>query len=180
MKRSWLPLIPVSQSFDCMFYLISLHLITSHLISSHLSPLSPCTFTSSSFFIYCLFLLHRPDGIEFTVPTPTDVQQMKRGDVVTFSYTTYTAKSTPTQPRILHTRRDVSWDDVLRDHATQNTQKLILNGIHTLSLHLTLPFILHYYSSRASILFPISPFLLSNLVSRNITESGGANANGAV
>ena len=174
MKRSWLPLIPVSQSFDCMFYLISLHLITSHLISS----LSPCTFTSSSYFIYCLFLLNRPDGIEFTVPTPTDVQQMKRGDVVTFSYTTYTAKSTPTQPRILRTRRDVSWDDVLRDHATQNTQKLTLNGIHT---HSPPSFHSSYTTTHPAHLYS-SLFLLSSsiLVSRNITESGGTNANGAV
>eukprot|EP00026_Physarum_polycephalum_P001339 Phypoly_transcript_01340.p1 GENE.Phypoly_transcript_01340~~Phypoly_transcript_01340.p1 ORF type:complete len:1070 (+),score=142.73 Phypoly_transcript_01340:227-3436(+) len=73
--------------------------------------------------------LQLPDGNVFTVPSlkSHSAIKLKRGDVVTFVYTTFSRNSLPTHSRILRIRSDISWEDVLRDYEEQTAQELSLN-----------------------------------------------------
>jgi len=40
----------------------------------------------------------------------------KEGDVVTFSFDSFTRKSVPLYPKLERIRKDMAWEDVLRTH----------------------------------------------------------------
>lgn len=66
-------------------------------------------------YYYRLILIRRPDGQVFEVPpenSPADLQ-LKRGDVVTFTYDSLYRGSTPVNPTIYRIRTDLSWREIL-------------------------------------------------------------------
>eukprot|EP00026_Physarum_polycephalum_P002346 Phypoly_transcript_02352.p1 GENE.Phypoly_transcript_02352~~Phypoly_transcript_02352.p1 ORF type:complete len:819 (+),score=94.09 Phypoly_transcript_02352:352-2808(+) len=64
------------------------------------------------------FMLQRPNGSTFLVSAPKNMN-LKKGDVVTFTYENYTRNSVPTNPKILHVRYDLNWGDVVREYLAQ-------------------------------------------------------------
>ena len=40
----------------------------------------------------------------------------QEGDIVTFSFDTFSRKAVPLQPKLERIRKDMSWEDVLRSH----------------------------------------------------------------
>ena len=55
--------------------------------------------------------------------------EMKRGDVVTFSFESYSRRALPTEARIVRVRRDVTWQKVIEDYSLQIPQAQILSGM---------------------------------------------------
>jgi hypothetical protein len=54
-------------------------------------------------------------------------EQPNRGDLVTFSYTSYSRNSLPVNPVVYRVRTDISWEDVLQEHETEDADPQ-LNG----------------------------------------------------
>ena len=78
----------------------------------------------------CIILIYtrRSDGLSFTVKvaeTANYPQEYKKGDVVTFSYDSFSRNSIPVNPKILRARRDLSWKEVL----LQESKPTQLGGI---------------------------------------------------
>jgi hypothetical protein len=42
--------------------------------------------------------------------------QPKMGDIVTFEHEIFSRREIPTTPKIVRIRKDVNWEDVVRDH----------------------------------------------------------------
>ena len=64
-------------------------------------------------------LLYSPGGEQFEMTS--DGPHYKVGDVVTVEYESHARREVPVGPRIVRIRTDVSWEDVLRDHASDLT-----------------------------------------------------------
>jgi hypothetical protein len=115
--------------FLCYLLPLSLFSLFSFLFSFSLSLSSslPLLSLSHIFSIVC-----RPNGRVFIVPaenvelSPSSIP--KQGDVVTFSHDVSSRRLVPMNPKIFRIRSDVSWEDVLAQHARE-VQVLSLNGM---------------------------------------------------
>lgn len=70
----------------------------------------------------------RPNGITFEVKNPADnssLQEIKKGDVVTFTHLQHSRLSVPVSPSIYRIRKDVDWRDVV--HNFYNNSKVEYN-----------------------------------------------------
>ena len=90
-------------------------------------------------FVFCFFFAllsscflcnvrNRPDGETMKVEEEKEIE-MKRGDVVTFSFESYSRRALPTEARIVRVRRDVTWQKVIEDYSLQIPQAQILSGM---------------------------------------------------
>lgn len=67
----------------------------------------------------------RPTGHIIGVKgNPNMKVQPKKGDIVTFEFETASRREIPTNPTITRIRKDVSWDDVVRDHAKSSNNAI--------------------------------------------------------
>jgi hypothetical protein len=80
----------------------------------------------------------RPNGMSFTVPEQNvQVPNLKIGDVVTFSYESYSRKHVPVNPVIHRVRTDLSWHNLantltgMKIHAIINNLAYIIKIINT-------------------------------------------------
>lgn len=64
-------------------------------------------------------------------PTLPGGAKPRMGDVVTFTYDSFSPKSIPTRPKIYRIRTDTTWKEILRDFAQNNPQIQPLAGIGT-------------------------------------------------
>lgn len=46
------------------------------------------------------------------------------GDIVTFSYDNYSRKEVPVNPKIIRIRSDMSWQDVIKNDASERGKKI--------------------------------------------------------
>jgi hypothetical protein len=71
-------------------------------------------FTFTSFLI--LFPFYSPDGTYFDVTTDDVLYDTnpKKGDVVTFSFESFSRSPIPVRPKIFRIRTDVLWEDIVR------------------------------------------------------------------
>lgn len=78
-----------------------------------------------------LLTYFRPDETLFQVTLEDFVHNTKpkEGDVVTFTYQSYSRYSVPIQPKIYRIREDVAWEDVVRDFASKSVQGNIFSGM---------------------------------------------------
>jgi signal peptidase I len=53
----------------------------------------------------------------------------KRGDIVTFTYETYSRRDVPVNPKLLRVRKDVSWESIVVDHIRSTPQPQPLSGM---------------------------------------------------
>ena len=67
-----------------------------------------------------LIFIFRPNGLTFAVPLREDIE-LAFGDMVTFSYDTYSRREAPVNPKIQRVRTDMSWEDVV--NSTGNDHK---------------------------------------------------------
>lgn len=51
------------------------------------------------------------------------------GDVVTFTYENYSTAAVPVNPELYRIRRDMTWEDVIRNYATSDRQHAVLSGM---------------------------------------------------
>lgn len=63
--------------------------------------------------LHKMLMYARPEGIEFEANNYD--QPLHVGDVVTFSFSTYSTTGKPIEPTILQVRKDISWRDVVVD-----------------------------------------------------------------
>lgn len=54
---------------------------------------------------------------------PLKGEELKKDDIVTFSYDTWQDQSTPVNPVIVRIRQDMSWEEVMLNHALENSVK---------------------------------------------------------
>lgn len=100
--------------------------------------------------LYFNNLPNRADGTTFPVPRNTGEkrgkERAKAGDVVTFSYLNFAAKSgIPVDPKLLMTRHDVTWNDVLAGDGRPTREGKILIIFYIRPLHplpCSLPFVI--------------------------------------
>eukprot|EP00026_Physarum_polycephalum_P002905 Phypoly_transcript_02914.p1 GENE.Phypoly_transcript_02914~~Phypoly_transcript_02914.p1 ORF type:complete len:836 (+),score=73.69 Phypoly_transcript_02914:81-2588(+) len=71
-------------------------------------------FTSEGFVVIQL-----ADGNHLNLPEPELDVPVKIGDIVTFTYEHHSRSEVPLNPQIIRVRHDISWRNVLRDHAEQ-------------------------------------------------------------
>lgn len=96
--------------------------------------------------LYLLFTINRPNGTLFKAPidkTEREMERVKRGDVVTFTYESHKRRPIPSNPLVTRIRRDFHWP---------------------LSSSL-------YFSSSPSLSFSSSPSLSSSLPQKGMGES---------
>lgn len=55
-------------------------------------------------------------------------QQLKPGDIVTFTFDSYSRRAAPVDPKITHKREDISWEDILDDYTNEVSQANQLTG----------------------------------------------------
>jgi len=55
----------------------------------------------------------------FNAPTPDISPPLAVGDVVTFSYESYSRREVPLNPKIQRVRTDLSWEEVLQNEAQE-------------------------------------------------------------
>eukprot|EP00026_Physarum_polycephalum_P003261 Phypoly_transcript_03271.p1 GENE.Phypoly_transcript_03271~~Phypoly_transcript_03271.p1 ORF type:complete len:688 (+),score=73.27 Phypoly_transcript_03271:396-2459(+) len=77
-------------------------------------------------------LLQLPNGVTFRAPIPEPEDQIrakpiKKGDIVTFLYESYSRNSIPLKPTVSRVRRDTSWTHVVRDFHASVPKKAFLN-----------------------------------------------------
>eukprot|EP00026_Physarum_polycephalum_P001288 Phypoly_transcript_01289.p1 GENE.Phypoly_transcript_01289~~Phypoly_transcript_01289.p1 ORF type:complete len:982 (+),score=115.84 Phypoly_transcript_01289:110-3055(+) len=75
--------------------------------------------------------LQLPDGVSFKIPMQKVVP--KKGDVVTFSYDSYTVKSVPLNPRNYRIRTDMTWEEAIHTFEQQITATTISNDASRVS-----------------------------------------------
>lgn len=65
-------------------------------------------------------IFYSPDGIVFEVDKKNIHvdERLKKGDVVTFTYDSIARQSTPVNPKIVRVRTDVSWRELVLEHAS--------------------------------------------------------------
>lgn len=84
------------------------------------------------------FTLRRPNGTIFQIDISETPVKIKKGDIVEFSYVRHARQSAPTHPTILRIRKDVTWEEVLRnwDEKTSETNSVLMfnNVIFTMIL----------------------------------------------
>lgn len=98
-----------------------------------------------------LIVLFRPDGTNFDVPPQKVEGTVERGVVVTFTYDRFSRRSIPLRPRIVRTRPDLSWEDVLSDA----TKDVSLNRKNNCS-EFVLTFVL--VTSQKAIGYTVNPY----------------------
>jgi hypothetical protein len=54
---------------------------------------------------------------------------IRRGDIVTFSYESYSRRALPTEARILRVREDTTWEKIVFDYSQQIPKSQVLSGI---------------------------------------------------
>ena len=69
----------------------------------------------------------------FRTPSPlpseqTGTEPIKKGDIVTFIYESYSRNSVPLKPEICRVRRDKTWTHVVRDFSASVPKKTVLNS----------------------------------------------------
>lgn len=77
-------------------------------------------------------------------------EEPKIGEVVTYTYKTYSTKrGEPTFPRIFRTRPDLAWDDVVRNFYYKSAPRKDVNGTHLNFINLFIIYLLfsYYYFS---------------------------------
>lgn len=79
---------------------------------------------------YCINISFRADNTILEAPVAFEGERLKKGDVVTFSYKSYSSNSIPVDPKVIRIRKDLEWRDVMRSHA----QELTMNGIDNLNV----------------------------------------------
>jgi hypothetical protein len=62
----------------------------------------------------------RPDVTEMIVPIENIRCSPKVGEIVTFSYEVGARRSQPSDLKVYRIRKDISWDDVLRNFSSEN------------------------------------------------------------
>lgn len=72
--------------------------------------------------------MSRPDGLQFNVAAHEVAEVPKRGEVVTFTYDSYSPNEIPVNPKLYRTRTDVSWEDVVMEHTRNEPQAQNFNG----------------------------------------------------
>ena len=94
-------------------------------------------FRFPSFFVLknIFSFIRRPDGSLFQAPCQhthdTLAAMPKKGDIVTFTFESFSNRSLPVNPEISRIRADLTWREVLRHHASStsaNSQRL--NGMN--------------------------------------------------
>ena len=60
----------------------------------------------------------RPNERTFSVEMTEEIQELQKGDVVTYSFDGYANDGLPLNPAIKRPRIDVTWEDVLQNHST--------------------------------------------------------------
>lgn len=63
-----------------------------------------------------LSIYFRPDGPTFKVGKESSNVTPREGDIVTFSFESYSRREIPVNPFVSRIRKDISWRDVLREH----------------------------------------------------------------
>jgi hypothetical protein len=88
----------------------------------------------------------RPNGVTFHAPAPQPADQIgttpiKKGDIVTFMYASYSRNSIPLKPVVCRVRRDKTWTHVVHDFRASIPKKSFLNRMSTsFPLHIHLYF----------------------------------------
>lgn len=54
--------------------------------------------------------------------------EVDEGDIVSFSFETFSRNSTPVKPFIFRVRIDLSWEDVIKSFADEAAHQQFLNG----------------------------------------------------
>lgn len=77
-----------------------------------------------------MLTFYRPSGVTFKVPPHQFkfLAKPKLGDVVTFEYESFSRSEIPKNPKICRIRKDVEWEDILRNYARDSAQAKDLNG----------------------------------------------------
>ena len=109
--------------------------MTQSLCSCIYDYLALVSFCLSSFLLFfffffpssCFLISLRPDGVSFKVPVQKI--QPKKGDVVTFSYDSYTVRSVPLNPRIYRIRGDMTWEEAIYNFEQQISDATVTNGM---------------------------------------------------
>lgn len=74
---------------------------------------------------------NRPSGLAFSVPA-SNVQltsRPKRGDIVSFSYESYSRYAVPLHVTVFRIRQDLSWGDVIRNYLADLPKDRAFSGI---------------------------------------------------
>ena len=58
------------------------------------------------------------------------IPDLATGDVVTFTYEYFSQRSLPTAPKIQRKRKDLSWEDVLREEKKEDPNVSFAHGMY--------------------------------------------------
>lgn len=77
-----------------------------------------------------IYVIVRPEKSTFVVPIENITSKVipKRGDVVSFSYMSYSSRALPVAPNIFRVRADTTWERVLAEYEEEENPATELNG----------------------------------------------------
>lgn len=84
-------------------------------------------FFSFSFFLFFSLPSHRPRGDVFSVPFQNlqiREEKVQVGDIVSFSYDSFSRRSIPINVKIFRIRKDLEWEQVIESYRKDSTSKL--------------------------------------------------------